>query len=187
LLNNNNKPVYQTKVSLEKKGSGSIKIPFSVPSGKYLFRAYTAWMKNFSASYFFKKYITIINTSAKGSGMIPSGTGDYTVRFLPEGGNLVAGIKSEVGFKVVHPAREEVKGVLLDDKEDTVLTFTPLKQGTGKFEFTPKLHSSYKAVLRFSDGKKITKELPEIYAEGYVLHAQKEADKVQVSIRTNIS
>jgi hypothetical protein len=34
--------------------------PFSLNSGNYLFRAYTNWMKNFPADYYFEKQITIL-------------------------------------------------------------------------------------------------------------------------------
>src|SRR6185312_15122950 len=44
------------------KGDGSFSIPLSVPSGEYLFRAYTSWMKNFNPDLYYSQALTIFNT-----------------------------------------------------------------------------------------------------------------------------
>jgi hypothetical protein len=63
ILDKENKPVMQAKISLSKgKGNGSFYLPVSVNSGNYKLRAYTNWMKNFSAVYYFEKPLTIVNT-----------------------------------------------------------------------------------------------------------------------------
>src|SRR5687768_9704075 len=63
ILDRNNKPVLQAKVSLSKEGgSGSFFLPLSMGSDHYILRAYTNWMKNEGSPVFFEKKITIINT-----------------------------------------------------------------------------------------------------------------------------
>ena len=63
VLDKNNKPVLQAKVALKDgAGNGSLQLPVTLGSGKYLLRTYTRWMKNFSAAYFFEKPITVINS-----------------------------------------------------------------------------------------------------------------------------
>src|SRR5450755_4445939 len=48
LLDKNNLPVLQEKVSLQPgEAEGSMVIPVSLTSGTYRFRMYTSWMKNF--------------------------------------------------------------------------------------------------------------------------------------------
>ncbi|HLX91106.1 MAG TPA: hypothetical protein VKR32_05455, partial [Puia sp.] len=102
ILNKDLKPVLQGKIALSRGiGSGSFYLPFSLNSGNYLLRAYTAWMKNFSPSQFFEKEITIVNTTKKMGLMPKSDTTDYDIQFLPEGGNLVEDIQSKVACKVV--------------------------------------------------------------------------------------
>ena len=61
VLDKNNKPVLQAKVPMkEGDGNGSLQLPVSLGSGKYLLRAYTSWMKNFSADYFFEKQLLLL-------------------------------------------------------------------------------------------------------------------------------
>src|SRR5258705_3045513 len=50
IINADQKPVLQTKVEVNKgTGNGSLYLPVSLNSGVYKLRAYTNWMKNFSA------------------------------------------------------------------------------------------------------------------------------------------
>ena len=49
ILNKDQKPVMQARVGLlEGTGNGTFLIPSNIPSGNYMLRAYTSWMKNFS-------------------------------------------------------------------------------------------------------------------------------------------
>src|SRR6478609_2734602 len=62
VINRDSKPVIQGKILIQKGiGSGSFFIPLSLPTGVYKIRAYTNWMKNFGADYYFEKNITIVN------------------------------------------------------------------------------------------------------------------------------
>src|SRR3954468_5900185 len=52
ILNKELKPVLQTKVQLTNGGgNGSVTIPGFLPTGDYMLRAYTSWMKNFSPDF----------------------------------------------------------------------------------------------------------------------------------------
>ena len=63
VIDGDKKPVLQAKIKLEAgSGKGSFQIPTSVRSGSYVIRAYTNWMKNFSAELYFSKPLTIVNT-----------------------------------------------------------------------------------------------------------------------------
>src|SRR5450631_326011 len=109
LLNRDSKPVLQGKILLQKgTGSGSFFIPLYLPSGSYKIRAYTNWMKNFGPEYFFEKDITVINTMKRDQDSLVQKTSAFDIRFFPEGGNLVDGASSVVGFKAVD---EDGKGV----------------------------------------------------------------------------
>jgi hypothetical protein len=62
LLDNKHNAVLQAKIAMSQgTGNGSFYIPFSLSNGNYQLRAYTNWMKNFEADYFFEKQVTIIN------------------------------------------------------------------------------------------------------------------------------
>jgi hypothetical protein len=63
VLNTQQVPVLQTKIELQKgAGNGFLQLPANLPSGNYSFRAYTNWMKNFDADFYFEKPVTILNT-----------------------------------------------------------------------------------------------------------------------------
>ncbi len=62
LLNPENRPVSQKRISLEEgSGPGSLQLPDSLSTGIYTFRAYTGWMKNFLPVNCFMKHIYVSN------------------------------------------------------------------------------------------------------------------------------
>jgi hypothetical protein len=189
ILDRNNRPVIQQKVSLKPgESNGSMIIPVNIPSGTYTLRAYTNWMKNFGPEYFFEKPIRIINTK----NLIPDSTytkiKKYDIQFFPEGGNLLQEIQSKVGFRItdVFGKGLECNGLLINQNGDTVLRFQPLHKGLGNFDFTPVAGQSYKAIIRFPNGESITKELPSVYASGYAVSLSKNQGS-QVTLTVHVS
>lgn len=173
ILNEKNEPVIQNMVSLVPgKNNGSFYLPTSFNTGYYTIRAYTNWMKNFDAAYFFEKKITIVNT-LKVSSPVSKQDIESTpvVRFFPEGGNLVSNIKSTVGFTItdLNGGINNCRGFIIGRNNDTVVSFSPLKFGIGRFEMTPLDGNNYKAVVVLSSGKLISADLPEVYNTGYVM------------------
>jgi hypothetical protein len=62
LLDKNNFPLKQLKIKTDNSsGSSVFVLPDNLTSGNYLIRAYTSWMQNFSADYFFYSTISVIN------------------------------------------------------------------------------------------------------------------------------
>ena len=154
-----NKPVLQTKILLKNgNGDGSLYITLPISSGNYKLRAYTNWMKNFDPAIFFEKSVSIINLQKPGNEAAPAITGKYDVQFFPEGGNLVAGLKSNIAFKAVDQNAKSVffTAVLLDNN-DTILKFKPEHAGIGNFYFTPQSNHFYKAVINFTMVKQLVK------------------------------
>lgn len=190
IINADKKPVLQAQVALNNgSGSGSFQLPSSINSGTYLLRAYTGWMKNFSADYFFQSPITIVNTQKRPDwqALQPPLTAD--VQFFPEGGNLVQGLSSVVGFKVTDQYGDGLdgEGVVLDKANDTVQRFRTLRFGMGRFLFTPQQGNAYKALIFLSNGMRILKSLPTAYATGYVMHLLKPDENIlQVKVQSNV-
>jgi len=171
ILDNNQNAVIQTKVSMKNGiGDGSVYIPVTVTNGNYKFRAYTNWMKNFSPDYYFEKIISFVNP-LRSPDPITETTANYNVQFFPEGGNLVAGINSKLAFKATDQNGEgvTVKGVVINQHNDTSAKFQSLKFGMGNFSFTPVAGNTYKAIIYIGDNKPFTKELPQINDRGYVM------------------
>jgi hypothetical protein len=172
ILDNNQSPVTQAKIAMKNGiGDGSLYIPVSVNNGNYKFRAYTSWMKNFSPDYYFEKMITLVNPlRSPDSSPAKETAAAYDIQFFPEGGNLVSGLASKVGFKAIDKSGKGVaaRGAIIDQHNDTVARFQSLNFGMGNFSFTPAAGNTYKAIVKLN-GTTLTKELPEITPQGYVM------------------
>jgi len=181
-------PAIQAKVELHNGvGSGSLYIPVTLNNGNYHFRAYTNWMKNFSPDFYFDKKITIVNPQ-RAPVLAKSNTTDLDIQFFPEGGDLVNDITSKVGFKAVNKSGMGIDftGALIDQKNDTVAKFQPLKFGMGNFSFTPVAGNTYKAVLKIGSTS-VVKDMPTINEKGYVMTlADSRPDKLQITVNSNV-
>ncbi|HLZ88240.1 MAG TPA: hypothetical protein VKQ52_13390, partial [Puia sp.] len=181
LLDQDNKPVLQGKIALEKGfGDGSFYIPPSILTGAYQLRAYTNWMKNFGPETFFTQPVTIVNT-IKGVDTAaitrPDTTGShYSLTFFPEGGDLVTGLPSTLAFEAVDQQGQglNTEGAILTGNNDTVATFRPQQEGMGILRFTPSAGESYKAILYCPDGVTRTWPLPPVLSQGYTLHLRED-------------
>lgn len=189
ILDEGNKPVLQTKVSLsEGKGNGSLYLPVSLVSGNYRIRTYTRWMKNYSADLFFEKRITIINTLKEQKSDMKVPADKYDVQFFPEGGNMVAGIENRVAFRITDQTGKGVKfeGVVVDEAGNKIVSFSPLRSGIGSFLLKPRPGIRYKSVIVFSDGRTLEQALPGTLERGYVMSLKDKKDSVIIDLSSNI-
>ncbi len=188
ILDAGNDPILQAKISLDKgSGNGSFIVPSYIVSGNYIIRAYTKWMQNFDAGYFFEEPLTIINTLKPGVVKNEIKKKSWDVSFFPEGGNLVEGITSKVAFKIIDERGEPVDciGTVNDSENNVVAGFRSFKFGMGSFWITPKAPGAYKAVIKVADTI-ITKQLPSVYQQGFVMHVEN-ADDAHIKINVSAS
>jgi hypothetical protein len=188
LLDGSGNPAAQLKVALKNGiGNGSLLLPDSLNTGVYRLLSYTSWMKNFSAEYFFTRDITVLNPLESTAPSSPRQT-QPTIRFFPEGGNLVAGLKTRVAFQALGPDGKGIvcEGALLNQKGDTLLFFTPSKFGIGSFYVTPEKGHNYKAFIR-TDVANFIQELPAINDTGISIHLHHGQDtgKVTFNVQSN--
>src|SRR5215204_4702065 len=187
ILSSDRKPVLQAKIGMAAgTGNGSFLIPPSLSSGNYVFRAYTNWMKNFPASDYFEKRITIIN-SLKRPNWKPVSTSLYDFQLFPEGGNLVEGIATKIAFRVADQYGKGVdcEGVVVDQDNDTVTVIRTARFGIGSFMFTPKRGSNYYANV-IVNNTAVVKELPAVYNKGYVMQVQPaENGQLEITVTSN--
>ena len=185
-LDKENKPVLQTKVGLSKgRGDGSMYLPLTLRSGNYKLRAYTNWMKNSGVDWFFEKNITVVNTHRSAEIPPADSSMQYTVAFLPEGGNLVESLTSRVAFRITDQYGRGIActGVIAEDDQDTVARFHPERFGIGSFMLTPRPGHHYRSTIRLADGTAINTLLPNAYKEGVVMTVTKEDnDHVRVNV-----
>ncbi|WPR74331.1 TonB-dependent receptor plug domain-containing protein [Algoriphagus sp. NG3] len=127
--------------------SGHFTLPDPLPSGNYLLRAYTNWMRNSGEEYFFHKQVKIFNTE---EALLAEKQHDNNIdlQFFPEGGFLINGIMNRVGFKAVGSDGfgKFVKGKILED-EKVIAEFESNQLGMGVIGLIPEEGRHYKARL----------------------------------------
>jgi hypothetical protein len=195
LIDNNGKSVWQEKIALkEGTGNGSILIPSVIATGNYTLRTYTNWMKNFNASFFFEKKISILNPSLTQENNYTPTKENYSIQIFPEGGNLVAGQLSKVAFKITNQFGKgiQAKGYLLNEKGDTITqcntsTIGIGSMGMGSFTFTPQTNQGYSLSLTTNDEKIINQKLPNIFNKGYTLSLGNSATDATSTINISIA
>lgn len=191
LLDAQNKPVLQTKVALDNgTGSGSVYLPLSLRSGNFVWRAYTNWMKNFDPDYFFHKELTIYNTVKLDS--LPTADPEIitpAIQFFPEGGNLVSGLTGKIAFRGVdHTGKGlDFTGFVVDERNDTLAKFNPLKFGLGNFHFKPEPSKKYKVIIQPKTGAAFYANLPRIFEKGTVMQVSTQQNAMlNISIQSNV-
>ena len=188
LLNAQQQPVLQARLALSRAtGHGSLALPPDLPAGSYVLRAYTSWMRNFNPEGYFHCPVTVLNTfQPPGPAVRPAAAG-YDVQFFPEGGQLVRGLPSRVGLRVVNAAGQGVAatGTVRDAQGQPVATFETLKFGLGSFDFTPAMAGAgYVASVQVAGGQTIAVALPAAAETGYVLRlAEADADHLRLTVR----
>ncbi|MDU1632364.1 MAG: hypothetical protein E6834_07240, partial [Bacteroides ovatus] len=182
------------------EGNGQFVLPRSMLSGYYEVRAYTRWMLAFNEPQYFSRTFPIyqlvnsdklersITTYELSPSMEnrPSETKEkLSVRFFPEGGQLVEGVTSQVAFKAESKdeGNIELSGTLYTKEEAEITSFETSHDGMGHFEYTP---SAQPAVAKVDfQGKKYEFTLPQALPNGYVLSTVNNAGALLVKVSCN--
>ncbi len=194
-INTNSKIDQTIKLQLDTGVAwGDFALPDSLPKGNYRVRAYTQWMKNDSTSNFFEKIIPVGSltnspmTENISKQPVQKITNKADIQFFPEGGSLVAGIRSKIAFKAIGAdgLGINVKGRIIDNKNNEITSFTSMRLGMGYFYLMPEEGKTYKAQLSFAGGAQSTIDLPAADTKGVVLSINNdEIPKATVRIRAN--
>jgi|WetSurSiteA1Bulk_404760.scaffolds.fasta_scaffold01595_3 TonB-dependent SusC/RagA subfamily outer membrane receptor len=196
---------FQTRVEIKRFqmfngfGAGDFVLSDTLPEGLYQIRAYTNWMQNFDADFYFRQNFQLYNpgyrklispkearSNRKELDNMDKLAVDYDLQFMPEGGDLVTGMESVVGFKCINKLGRgvDIEGRIVDKKGNQVSSFKSYYKGIGRFLFTPEKDREYFAVT-VVDGKEIRTPMPKPLETGVILHAEDHPDKVTLSFRSN--
>ncbi|RZL50522.1 MAG: carboxypeptidase regulatory-like domain-containing protein [Pedobacter sp.] len=113
---------------------------------------------------------------------------DVDLQFFPEGGEFISGIPNQVGFKAIKTSGLgiDTKGVIIDDQNNELTSFTSSYAGMGSFFITPENGKSYKAKVTFKDGVVKIFELPKAVASGISLQVvNSNAEFINLKILAN--
>lgn len=121
---------------------------------------------------------------------VKSTSNDVDVQFFPESGELVDGLRSRVGFKVVGPdgLGMDVTGYVTDGSNAKLTEFKSEHAGIGHFRLVPLSNQTFTAHIRFEDGSEKTYPLPRVLPQGYVLSVvNTDANNLGITVTTNQS
>lgn len=108
------------------------------------------------------------------------------IQFMPEGGNLVAGLKTKVGFKAIAEDGKgtNITGKIVNSKQQEIAALKTSHAGMGSFEFTPQINETYTAK---ADGTNKSYPLPMVNAIGTTLKVEQPAnsDSLTITVTTN--
>jgi hypothetical protein len=147
---------------------GDFALARSLTKGNFRIRAYTQWMRNEAEFAFFDKTIQVgstINSGIAESGVTANRSATSLkpdIKFFPEGGSLITGVRSKIAFKAIgaNGLGMDVKGIILDNENKEVSTFTSAYLGMGYFYLTPAETKTYTANVIYQDGTQDVIELP---------------------------
>lgn len=163
---------------------GDLALSDSLMEGNYQLRAYSGWMRNFDPDFFFYKTISVKNpnyenvvskSKLKEIKQLNSNwkikESETSITFFPEGGSLIAGLPANVAFKAENGWGNAIalKGVILDNKGNQVVSFETSHEGMGVFKFTPQPGTLYKAQITLDNGEIEKVALPEPLPTGVAL------------------
>jgi len=166
--------ISQTQGLVNGKGSGSLEIPKNLPAGNYELRAYTQWMRNFDADFFFSKSLNILNEKNSADTSLKN-EDKLDLQFFPEGGHSVVDIAGKVSFKAIGSdgLPRSVKGRILDSKGTPVAAFNTFDRGAGFFQLMPKKGERY--IGELEDGTQYP--LPKVLDNGYTIAVNNGSEK----------
>jgi hypothetical protein len=187
ILNNDLKPVVQTKVPIMKGNcNGSVILPGFLATGNYILRAYTSWMRNFSPDFYFERTIHIVNTLKISAVPVLVKT-PTSIQFFPEGGTEIYGFTGKIAYKAMNGEGHglECRGAIINQNNDTITRFQSLHNGMGNFQFKPEKNSTYYAVVKLNDTL-IRQKLPDAADRGFSMSvSEAETGKFKIDVRTN--
>lgn len=92
------------------------------------------------------------------------------LQFLPEGGNMISGLKNKIAFKAIdsHGKPIDFEGELLNKQRELITKVSSFYMGMGHFDLTPEIGEAYTFRIT-SQVKDTTYTLPKVIEQGVVI------------------
>ena len=106
------------------------------------------------------------------------------LQFLPEGGNLIAGLPAHIGFKAIAEDGKnvDISGIIIDQEQKQVANFQSTHNGMGSFNMAIKEGESYTAKVTLPGGAIKEYPLPAAKSSGTVLQIKNLAGSDSVTV-----
>ena len=167
----------------ESSARGQFEIPANYKGDKIHLKAYTQWMLNYDSSFVYIKDIPVIqtDTSNQTKKVLPVAS----IQFFPEGGDLINGINSNVGFIVTNQTGKpiNIRGAIFNNTNQLVDSFLTMHDGMGKFAIEPNAKETYYCNWIDEYGISHTSDLPVAKKNGVGLETKLKQDKAVFVIK----
>lgn len=168
-------------------GYGNIALKDSMPEGNYQLLAYTNFMQNVGAEYFFKKQFAVYHPN-KGDVSDQAQRKGLDLQFFPEGGYYVEGLRGRLAFKAIdaYGKGAEVRGNVYEVGDpDPVAELKAEHLGMGSVYLFPKAGKEYVAKVSHK-GQNYEVKLPKAREKGIVMNVGNlAADNIKVTLSHN--
>ncbi|MEP6674488.1 MAG: hypothetical protein ABJA78_05015 [Ferruginibacter sp.] len=146
---------------------------FDIPAdykGKFLhLKAYTKWMLNFDSAFLYNRDVRVFTKEI--SAASETKNNPSVINFFPEGGDIVAGIKSKIAFKANDQWGRpiKVKGIIINSQGKTEDSLHTMHDGMGYFFLIPGAGTNYNAKWKDEKGIEYNTALPNVKSSGVVM------------------
>ncbi len=170
--------------------SGWLKIPEITALGNYSILAYTSDQMNYSPEFAFRTPIRIdkIGPGHSGADSILQSKSASDLRFLPEGGTYIYGIRQRLAFNAVTSTGKSVKasGDIVNQEGKKITDFRSGPYGPGVVEFTPVQGETYYAKPVEAEFGNMSWPLPEPEKTGISLKVNStRSESVDIAVSRN--
>ncbi|MGZ8538483.1 MAG: hypothetical protein ACXWV9_09495, partial [Flavisolibacter sp.] len=149
--------------------NGQFEIPQTYTGSFVHVRAYTKWMLNFDTAFLFSKNIRIFNKNTSSKKSPPALVS--SLKFFPEGGDIVAGVNNRIAFKAndQYGRPVKIKGIIQDNKGSFVDSIKIIHDGMGSFHLVAQAGTTYTAKWKDEKGTSFSTDLPGVKPTGISL------------------
>ncbi|WP_179021589.1 hypothetical protein [Winogradskyella forsetii] len=156
-------------------------------TGHYTFKAYTNWMKNFDEQNAFIETFKVIDPQNKKNIEIKVEKNHLDAQFLPEGGNFIDSINTNVGVIIKNNQGfgvPNIDGIIYDKNDNIITSFKTNTLGIGTFILKPKLHEIYKVEIKHLK-KTFTYKINDIKPKGISIIIKPVKNYLAIELITN--
>ena len=150
------------------------------PPGNYLVRAYTRFMRNDEADFFFYKSLFVYGDTTISATDSPR---KIDLQFFPEGGVAVNHLPTQLAFKAIDATGKgiNISAIIVDENNNQVGLIKSTHYGMGIIPYLPSPEKKYRVILNTGEQY----QLPEASAAGVVMNVNNiHPDKIFVRIQS---
>ncbi|WP_420552217.1 hypothetical protein [Tenacibaculum aiptasiae] len=189
VITDQNNNVIKSKLLRTNKGItyNTFNIDSLFSTGKYTFKAYTNWMKNYNEPNAFIETFEVIDPEKTPFRERVKASDILDAQFLPEGGHFVNNVKTNVGVTIKNDngyGVSDLEGTVYDSADNQIVSFKTNFLGIGKFSLTPKIEETYTVKINYLD-KEYKYLIKEIKNKGISIRFNPSNTKVALELNTN--